>query len=285
VTEGWGDGVWGDGGWGRDQGPYAEPWHQQPAYADPAAHGFAPSQRPWRHRQKRALRCGIWSLVLLLCSAVALVGGILTFFAGGFVLLLAVIPLGIAAWVFALMSIGYAVRATGGPVGSRVLATIPAWLTIAALLPTVTAVLPEISPGGKSAREPVRRSVARELPRDAAPEEVVDEAGRLLWTGRYDEFCALLARRARTEGCARDAAFARDFPMPHASEPVRRSATRALVSMNPPFDDTDVLHRVRLVREAEGWQLLDVPLHAGECVDTAEDPFACPVHRHGSTPR
>ncbi|HVF06075.1 MAG TPA: hypothetical protein VNA20_14635 [Frankiaceae bacterium] len=257
---GW-DGGWGTGGTGT-------------GYPAPGYPPYGPPRR--RGRRAVALTLGIASNVALVLVALLFGFGFATFFAGGFALFILAIYVWWGAIALAVTSIAVGLLSRGPGVGSRLASTIPAWLTVL--------VFTAFGGGGDSPPaydyQTMPPTTVRELPADTPPDEVAHHAEFVL-AGRPQDVCPLLAAAARGPRCPEAPAFIG----PHRRDDgtfrtlwVR--GDQALVVSEEPFPDGPK-KRVRLVREATGWQLLDLPGLSDECVDTSKEPFRCPVRRYG----
>ena len=294
---------WGEdrvpGGWGEEPAPggWGGPAYGTPGYApgygvpgpggpyDPASGGWAPypgAEGLGARRRRIALWLGFGSLVLVALAFVLLVAGVFTFLLGGVVLWLVAFAAGVAGALMAVASLVFAAIATGSPAGSRFLVALPALATLLLVGPasfgSVVTIrgsetgMTHLEPGGPAATPP---------PPGTEPAEIAEDVADALWLGDDDIVCLLLATAARTEHCADDPLLDREYEMSGSTELIRRSDLRALVSYRPAFGDGPT-QRIRLVHEAEGWRVLDLPGIPDRCVDSAEDPFDCPVRAVGA---
>lgn len=229
---------------------------------------------PARGRRRSALWLGIVSLLLLLAGIViAFIGVPLLLFGGaGAVFILFGALLALAGVGLAVASVVSALRASGGPVTTRVLAVLPAMLTLTAVGLLGGSLLVE----QPTTTPPVEPPRSRPLSAAAPPVRVVETVGQLAGTLDDEDICTLLAARVRGPRCEREnlhSIIVDDVRL------VRASDTRAIVSYTGFYERGDSRHRVRLVREAEGWQLLDLPgiRQPDPCLDVERDPFTCAV--------
>lgn len=221
-----------------------------------------------RERRRRGLTFGIVSLALLAGAVVVVLFALVLALFGGFIFLPVAAVIAAVAVGFAIASVVVLARA-GGSV-SRLLAGAPAAVTLA-----IVAAIPLSAAFESDKPPPVPK---RPAPAAATPDEVVREMIRTMSFDRWGQACLLLAERARPPGCA-DAKPLCEYACRSVHlgdvDLVRQAGSRALVSYASSSEGTRRM--VRLERGPNGWELLDVPGLGTRCVDTARDPFTCPV--------
>lgn len=220
------------------------------------------------------LATGATSLVLALVALALFAVGIATAFLGfGFLLLLLAIPVGVAAGLLALGSVGTALL--GGRGSRRVTGALPG---AAALL-----VLAMMLAGGP----PGHRDDGRDRTRPA--EAAVRAASAAFAAGDQPGLCRLLDPAARTPGCPRHPPLCRTVDRCGNLGQVQAPAqmlggdpVAVVVYTLPlrPLGNTDQgPHQVRVRRHGQTWLLLDVPGLPNRCVDTKIEPMSCPILR------
>lgn len=277
-------GGYGPGGYGPGYGPGG----YGAAYGGPADGGWAPypgAGAPGLRRRRIGLWLGLGSVALTLLAYAMFVAGLFTIFLGGAALWVVAFALGAAGTLTALLSLVLVAIARGCSPASRLLSAIPAVATLLLVGPGVfgSGVRVESSDSSVLTHELTPHAPAPTPPPPGTdPVTIVDEVEDALWMDRDEVVCVLLAEAARTDRCVDDPVLEHDYGQGGWIELIRSSARRALVSYDPPFDDGPV-QRIRLVHEAGGWRVLDLPGRPNECVDTAKDPFRCPVRAIGAT--
>ena len=262
--------------------PERPPAPPEPGWGNPGPGWGAPPVDPVdpaRGRRRSALWLGVVSLVLLVAGIVtAFLGVPLLLFGGAGLLLIGLgALLALAGVGLAVASVVSALRARGGPATTRLLSVVPAAITV-----TIVGLLAgSFVIEDRTTTPPVEPPRPRPLSAGAPPVRVVETVGELAGSLHADDICTLLAARVRGPRCERvnlHSIIVDDVRL------VRASDSRAVVSYTGFYERGDSRHRVRLVREAEGWQLLDLPGVRGPdpCLDVERDPFTCAVEVVGA---